>query len=83
MKTKLNFRYLLYPLVVLMLVGCSVEHDIGDHPTLKPVTPIKRRPIVPGHKVPRPRVATEEMGLEQDIYATEAVQEEEYLEITY
>ena len=46
--------------VVLMSVGCAKDMESFDNP-LKPVTPIKRRPIVPGRGAERPRFALTDM----------------------
>lgn len=55
-------KNLIYIVFAVLLVGCSVaECPSGDvtnpdpGPKPKPVSPIKRRPIVPGDKIERPR----------------------------
>ncbi len=57
------FRYAFYCIVVMVLVGCEameVGDDISPKPLpAKPTVPLKKRPIVPTSKLPRPRVAEE------------------------
>ena len=74
------FRYALYGVVAvaaLVLVGCEApmepSHDMPNTPGIKPTVPLKKRPIVPTSKLPRPRVAEEEFAaMEADCYeATE------------
>ena len=60
------FRYALYGVVgvvALMLAGCEVMEPVGDIPMTpaKPTVPLKKRPIVPTTKLPRPRVAEAEL----------------------
>lgn len=58
------FRYLSLALIATIAYGCEVANDFGDAtspgdgipPSVKPTVPIKRRPIVPTTKLPRPRV---------------------------
>jgi hypothetical protein len=55
------FRICLYTLIVALSLSCAAEDsgDIGPAnppPTSKPTVPIKRRPITPTTKLPRPRV---------------------------
>lgn len=55
------FRIFAYTLIVALSLSCAAEHagDIGPSdspPTSKPTVPIKRRPITPTTKLPRPRV---------------------------
>lgn len=53
-------RAILYCVVVLLAVGCESMFDaeIPDpiYPAVKPTVPLKRRPIVPTTKLPRPRI---------------------------
>ena len=52
-------RYVLYGIVVLVAVGCEagVASDPAVPPTyVRPTVPLKKRPIVPTTKLPRPRV---------------------------
>lgn len=56
------FRYVLYCIVVLVAVGCELDvmmpGDMQPGPCpVKPTVPLKKRPIVPTSKLPRPRVA--------------------------
>ena len=57
------FRYTLYGVVVLVLIGCEeamfAPEDLPDPLPVKPTVPLKKRPIVPTSKLPRPRVAEE------------------------
>lgn len=70
------FRYALYGVVAvaaLVLVGCEVtmdpSQDMPNVPGIKPTVPLKKRPIVPTSKLPRPRVAEEEFAaMEADYY---------------
>lgn len=70
------FRYALYGVVAvaaLVLVGCEVtmdpSQDMPTVPGIKPTVPLKKRPIVPTSKLPRPRVAEEEFAaMEADCY---------------
>lgn len=70
------FRYALYGVVAvaaLVLVGCEVtldpSQDMPNVPGIKPTVPLKKRPIVPTSKLPRPRVAEEEYAaMEADYY---------------
>ncbi|MBO5882152.1 MAG: hypothetical protein J6Q21_02790 [Alistipes sp.] len=54
-------RAILYCVVVLLAVGCESMFDAETpdpiYPAVKPTVPLKRRPIVPTTKLPRPRVA--------------------------
>ena len=58
------FRYLSLALIATIAYGCEVANDFGDAtspgddlpPSVKPTVPIKRRPIVPTTKLPRPRI---------------------------
>ena len=81
MKTVLRIRYILYFVVVILFVGCEVgvHEDITYAPfpdKPKPVTPIKRRPIVPGNKIPRPRVAIDEVVMDDNGVAMEMLSED-------
>lgn len=53
-------KYIIYSLVVLSAVACAYAGDLDDNPTQidtnKPTVPLKKRPIVPTTKLPRPRV---------------------------
>lgn len=58
------FRYLSLALIATIAYGCELANDFGDAtspgydipPSVKPTVPIKRRPIVPTTKLPRPRI---------------------------
>lgn len=54
-------RYIVCSVAVLALVGCSADLDLYDPEVIprpnRPTVPLKRRPIVPPSKLPRPRVA--------------------------
>lgn len=66
------FKIAICLVVVLMALGC--EEDSFNGPTSpdltpgRPTVPLKKRPIVPSTKLPRPRVVED---LEADIYAVE------------
>ncbi len=63
-------RYIICGVAALALVGCSVDSDIIQDPPIipepgdgetemppRPTVPLKKRPIVPPSKLPRPRFA--------------------------
>lgn len=66
------FRFALMCVIALVMVGCEAMEDIGDKVDngntgedvcpeplpVKPTVPLKKRPIVPTSKLPRPRVAS-------------------------
>lgn len=57
------FKILLMALLVALSVGCTADMNIADGDIKlpvqgKPTVPLKRRPIVPTSKLPRPRVAS-------------------------
>lgn len=66
------FRFAICVVVVLLTVGCEAAF-VGDvtNPDPKPTVPLKKRPIVPTTKLPRPRVVG---GLEVDTYAVDEVE---------
>ncbi len=74
------FKFALLCVIALVMVGCAVDSmapgDFNPEPLpAKPTVPLKKRPIVPTSKLPRPRVAeTYEAGA----YEAEA----EYYEAT-
>lgn len=82
------FRYALYGVVAvaaLVLVGCEVtldpSQDMPNVPGIKPTVPLKKRPIVPTTKLPRPRVAEEEFAaMEADCYEATEWEYAEYSE---
>ena len=54
-------RVFIYMLAVALLTGCAADVVDGNlhpdqMPSPKPTVPIKRRPIVPTTKLPRPRI---------------------------
>lgn len=65
-------RFAICVVVVLLTVGCEAAFD-GEvtNPDPKPTVPLKKRPIVPTTKLPRPRVVG---GLEVDTYAVDEVE---------
>ena len=66
------FRFALMCVIALVMVGCEAMEDVGDKVDngntgedvcpeplpVKPTVPLKKRPIVPTSKLPRPRVAS-------------------------
>lgn len=54
-------KYILCGVVALLAVGCMADEptspDPLPNPGVRPTVPLKRRPIVPTTKLPRPRVA--------------------------
>lgn len=66
------FRFAICIVVALLMVGCEAGY-VGDLevPDVKPTVPLKKRPIVPTTKLPRPRVVG---GLEVDTYAVDEVE---------
>lgn len=54
-------KCLLYGVVALLAVGCMADEPTSPDPLpspgVRPTVPLKRRPIVPTTKLPRPRVA--------------------------
>ena len=68
------FRFAICVVVVLLTLGCEVEIVDPMGPEVvpsKPTVPLKKRPIVPTTKLPRPRVVG---GLEVDTYAVDEVE---------
>lgn len=70
------FRFAICIVVALLMVGCEAAFDseptIPDVKPGKPTVPLKKRPIVPTTKLPRPRVAEEYATAEAEVYeATE------------
>lgn len=69
-----RLKHILLLLIASTLTACEASLDIGDidipHPgdgdDNRPTTPIKRRPIVPKNKLPRPRVI-DDVNLKLDI----------------
>ena len=55
------FKFALLCVIALVMVGCAVDSmapgDFNPEPLpAKPTVPLKKRPIVPTSKLPRPRV---------------------------
>ena len=74
------FRYIACGVAVLVMVGCSLNEAAlepsqrpgeGDvTPGLKPTVPLKKRPIVPSTKLPRPRCVGVSMNAEGGMVVT-------------
>ncbi len=75
------FRYIACGVAVLVMVGCSLDEAVlgpnqrppgeGDvTPGLKPTVPLKKRPIVPSTKLPRPRCVGVSMNAEGGMVVT-------------
>jgi hypothetical protein len=57
------FKLAIFVVIILVAVGCEVEIAAPMDPAPgRPTVPLKRRPIVPTSKLPRPRVAGEEFA---------------------
>ena len=81
------FKYIVACAAVLALAGCDKGMDLSPDPQApgdgshgedvvpsipsKPTSPIKRRPIVPTTKLPRPRFAEEYATAEAEVYEAE------------
>lgn len=65
------FKLAIFVVIILVAVGCEMG-DITAPMTPapgRPTVPLKRRPIVPSTKLPRPRVAGEEFAaIEAEAY---------------
>ena len=69
------FKFALTCVIALVMVGCAVDSmapgDFNPQPLpVRPTVPLKKRPIVPTSKLPRPRVA--------EAYDAEACEAEYY-----
>ena len=64
------FKLAIFVVIILVAVGCEVEIAAPMDPAPgRPTVPLKRRPIVPTSKLPRPRVAGEEFAaIEAEAY---------------
>ena len=65
------FKFAIFVVIILVAVGCEVgEIAAPNAPNPdRPTVPLKRRPIVPSTKLPRPRVAGEEFAaIEAEAY---------------
>ena len=58
------FKVAICIVVTLIAVGCELEYGVSDNPLPnqpnepgRPTVPLKKRPIVPTTKLPRPRIA--------------------------
>lgn len=87
-------KYVVACAAVLALAGCekgmnlspnpqapgdgSHEEDIVPSVPSKPTSPIKKRPIVPTTKLPRPRFVEEYATAEVEVYEAEAYEAEEW-----
>ena len=74
------FKFALLCVIALVMVGCeAIEMAPGDfNPEplpVKPTVPLKKRPIVPTSKLPRPRVAE---AYEAEYYDAEVYDAEEW-----
>lgn len=72
------FKFALLCVIALVMVGCEASIAPGDisRPDplpVKPTVPLKKRPIVPTSKLPRPRVveAYEAETYEAEVYEAE------------
>lgn len=69
------FKFALLCVIALVMVGCAVDSmapgDFNPEPLpVKPTVPLKKRPIVPTSKLPRPRVV--------EVYEAETCEAEVY-----
>ena len=74
------FKFALLCVIALVMVGCDASEmmpgDIRPDPLpVKPTVPLKKRPIVPTSKLPRPRVVE---AYEAEVYDAEAYDAEEW-----
>jgi hypothetical protein len=63
-------KYIIYCIVVLSAVACAKEpagNEIEENINSKPTVPLKRRPIVPTSKLPRPRIVDVVEGVDGSI----------------
>lgn len=63
-------KYIIYCIVVLSAVACAKEpmEDItNEGGAMKPTVPLKKRPIVPTSKLPRPRIVDVVEGVDGSI----------------
>ena len=78
------FKFALICVIALVMVGCDASEmmpgDIRPDPLpVKPTVPLKKRPIVPTSKLPRPRVV-EAYEAEVECYEAEEWEYAEYSE---
>ena len=66
------FKLAIFVVIILVAVGCEMGGIMAPlDPSVpgRPTVPLKRRPIVPSTKLPRPRVAGEEFAaIEAEAY---------------
>jgi hypothetical protein len=74
------FKVAICIVVTLMAVGCELEYDadvkpLPDQPNEpgRPTVPLKKRPIVPTTKLPRPRI-TDKFNVAYDTETFEAME---------
>jgi hypothetical protein len=76
------FKFALMCVIALVMVGCEAmeptEGICPDPLPAKPTVPLKKRPIVPTSKLPRPRVAEEYATAEAEVYEAEVYEAEEW-----
>ena len=79
------FKFALLCVIALVMVGCAVDSmapgDFNPEPLpVRPTVPLKKRPIVPTSKLPRPRVAEayEAECYDAEVYDTEEWEYAEY-----
>lgn len=76
------FKFALLCVIALVMVGCEAMEpgDISrpDPLPVKPTVPLKKRPIVPTSKLPRPRVVEEYAAMEAEAYEAEACEAAEW-----
>lgn len=75
------FKFALLCVIALVIVGCEADvmsPDFNPEPLpAKPTVPLKKRPIVPTSKLPRPRVAE---AYEAEVYEAAEWEYAEYSE---
>ena len=74
------FKFALLCVIALVMVGCDANEmtpgDFNPEPLpVKPTVPLKKRPIVPTSKLPRPRVVE---AYEAEVYEAEVYDAEVY-----
>ena len=73
------FKFALLCVIALVMVGCEaahVEDSFRPEPLpAKPTVPLKKRPIVPTSKLPRPRVVE---AYEAEVYEAETCEAAEW-----
>ena len=74
------FKFVLLCVIALVMVGCEASIAPGDisRPDplpVKPTVPLKKRPIVPTSKLPRPRVVE---AYDAEVYEAETCEAAEW-----